>query len=158
MIILIEYQYHGYKNSYIRLDTAPSNKIAIYSERGELIKEVNDGHGLEKVLRFLREGTMSVKIHSPSGRLMNSTDIATFANHVHQMFAKGSPYTKEMYEEHEGKDYRLSGYHCDCGYNHDLPGNPTKGEFQLLPPSSEEVRDGQKAYMVCRKCGHYSHL
>ena len=158
MIIPIEYNYHGYKNSYIRLDISPSNAIAIYSERCELIKEVKDGYSLEKVLKFLREGIMSVKIYSPSGRLMNSEEIAKFANHVHQMFAKGSPYTKGMYEEHEGEDYRLSGCHCDCGYEYDLPGRPTKGEFQLLPPSSKEVQDGQKVYMVCRKCGGYSHL
>lgn len=102
---------------------------------------------------------MKVVIYSPRGvRQFNAEECAAFANHVHQMFAKGSPYTKEMFEEHDGKDYRLSGDHCACGSNSDIVGNPTNGEFELLPMWSAEVQDGQKAYMVCRKCGCYSHL
>lgn len=102
---------------------------------------------------------MYVKIFSPRGvRQFNSEEVAAYANHVHQMFAKGAPYTKEMYEEHDGKDYRLSGCHCACGCNESLPGRPSNGEFELLPMRSEEVQSGQKAYMVCRKCGGYSHL
>ena len=102
---------------------------------------------------------MKVVIYSPHGkRRFNSEECAAFANHVHQMFSKGAPYTKEMYEEHDGKDYRLSGHHCNCGCDENTPGNSTLGEFELLPFSSEEVQSGQKAYMFCRKCGGYSHL
>lgn len=45
---------------------------------------------------------------------------------------------------------RLVGDHCACGTNN--------GEFTLLPLDSVEVRDGGKRYMICRKCGCYSHL
>lgn len=39
--------------------------------------------------------------------------------------------------------------HCDCfGY----------GTFDLLPVNHPAVQDGLKRYMVCRKCGCWSHL
>ena len=55
MIIPIAYKFNNYKNSYIRLTISPSNTISVISERGEVIAEVVDGHGLELVLRNLRE-------------------------------------------------------------------------------------------------------
>lgn len=45
---------------------------------------------------------------------------------------------------------RLKGNHCACGENN--------GEFDLLPKDAPECIDGGKRYMVCRKCGCYSHL
>lgn len=45
---------------------------------------------------------------------------------------------------------RLQGNLCMCGNSN--------GEFDLLPPDAPECIDGGKRYMVCRKCGCYSHL
>ena len=57
------------------------------------------------------------------------------------------PFTKEMFE---GPDSRIQG--AGHGYcNNDC-------EFELLPIYDEAVREGQKRYMVCRKCGAVSHL
>ena len=39
--------------------------------------------------------------------------------------------------------------HCDCYGD---------GTFDLLPITHPDVQDGMKRYMVCRKCGCYSHL
>lgn len=44
---------------------------------------------------------------------------------------------------------RIEGDMCDCEGN---------GEFVLLPDDDEAVIEGGKPYMVCRKCGLYSHL
>ena len=50
----------------------------------------------------------------------------------------------------QGPSSRIQGTgHCACGGN---------GEFELLPPSHPDVKEGQKRYMICRKCGCYSHL
>lgn len=57
-----------------------------------------------------------------------------------------------------GPKSRLNGFHCICGTEDGTVNSPSLGEFDLLSPESSEVRDGQKAYMVCRKCGCYSHL
>lgn len=49
-----------------------------------------------------------------------------------------------------GANSRIQGAgHCDCGGN---------GEFELLPVYHSDVREGQKRYMFCRKCGCWSHL
>lgn len=56
IIVPIDYYFHNYKNSYIRMVIAPSNAISILSERGELIREIHDGYELELVLKELREG------------------------------------------------------------------------------------------------------
>lgn len=39
--------------------------------------------------------------------------------------------------------------HCNCF---------GEGIFDLLPVDHPDVIDGQKRYMICRKCGCYSHL
>lgn len=53
-------------------------------------------------------------------------------------------------EDFEGTDSRIAGIgHCDC--NNDA-------EFELLPINDISVIEGQKRYMVCRKCGGISHL
>lgn len=44
---------------------------------------------------------------------------------------------------------RLGGHLCDC---------PEGGDFDLLPVDDPAVQEGGKRYMVCRKCGLYSHL
>ena len=49
-----------------------------------------------------------------------------------------------------GPNSRIAGAgHCDCA---------GEGEFELLPLHHPDVQDGKKRYMVCRKCGCYSHL
>lgn len=60
---------------------------------------------------------------------------------------RNKPFTPDMFE---GPKSRISGYgHCNCNGD---------GEFELLPVYSPEVKEGEKRYMVCRKCGCYSHL
>lgn len=50
----------------------------------------------------------------------------------------------------EGANSRIQGDgHCYCGGN---------GEFELLPVGNSAVKEGQKRYMQCRKCGGWSHL
>ena len=57
------------------------------------------------------------------------------------------PFTPDMFE---GPKSRISGDgHCWCAGN---------GEFELLPVYHRDVVQGKKRYMVCRKCGAYSHL
>ena len=49
-----------------------------------------------------------------------------------------------------GPNSRIAGTgHCDCNGD---------GEFELLPVHHPDVQNGQKRYMICRKCGCYSHL
>lgn len=49
-----------------------------------------------------------------------------------------------------GENSRIAGEgHCSCGGN---------GEFELLPEDDPDVVSGGKRYMVCRKCGGWSHL
>lgn len=93
-----------------------------------------------------------------NGELCSPVDLANHANAVHHALgAKGNPYTPEMFTPND-KDYRLSGVHCDCGCDEKAVGKPTFGEFELFAPDSEDVQSGGKAYMICRKCGCYSHL
>lgn len=44
---------------------------------------------------------------------------------------------------------RITGSMCDCN---------GEGIFDLLPIFDESVVEGGKRYMICRKCGMYSHL
>ena len=101
---------------------------------------------------------MYVKIYSPTGKLLNAEETANWANTVHQLSAKGSPFEASHFEESDDRNFRLRGHMCDCGVNENIVGNPTNGEFDLLPLHSADVREGMKAYMKCRKCGAYSHL
>lgn len=82
---------------------------------------------------------------------MTSEELANWANAVHALSgAKGSPFTADMFP-HD----RLKGHHCNCGVTEE---GFTKGEFELLPLSDPDVREGGKAYMQCKKCGGWSHL
>ena len=93
-----------------------------------------------------------------SGEELSPKEIASHANVVHQIVGgKGSPFTEDMYTPND-TNYRLSGNHCDCGCDENAVGKPSLGEFELFSFRSEEVRHGGKAYMICRKCGCYSHL
>ena len=55
----------------------------------------------------------------------------------------GRIFPGEMKERIQGKG------HCDCCGD---------GEFVLLPVTHPDVVEGQKRYMICRKCGGWSHL
>ena len=93
-----------------------------------------------------------------NGELLSPVGIANHANAVHHALGgKGEPYTPDMFTPIT-KDYRLGGCHCDCGCDENKLGKPSLGEFELFAPDSEEVLSGGKAYMICRKCGCYSHL
>ena len=103
------------------------------------------------------------KIFSWKGEKLTPQEIADWANKVHRFVGgKGNPFTKEDYIPHDGRTlsgsvYRLKGCMCDCGYSRE-PGEPSLGEFDLLPYSDPLIREGGKAYMKCRKCGCISHL
>lgn len=76
---------------------------------------------------------------------LSPQQIADQANALYPVAAK--PFTAIDFS---GDNSRISGPgHCDCGGD---------GEFELLPMSNPDVREGQKRYMICRKCGAYSHL
>ena len=69
------------------------------------------------------------------------------AGQANAIYPNSKPFTAEDFT---GNSCRIAGAgHCDCGGN---------GEFELLPISHPDVKEGQKRYMVCRKCGAYSHL
>ena len=75
---------------------------------------------------------------------LSPQQIAVQANVLHP---KTKPFTAADFS---GEKSRISGNgHCDCSGD---------GEFELLPASHPDVREGQKRYMICRKCGAYSHL
>lgn len=96
-----------------------------------------------------------------NGKVLSEQEVADWANKVHKFVGgKGEPFNKEMFIPHDGPvdRYRLGGYHCDCGCDEDAIGKPSNGEFELLPLSDPSIREGEKAYMVCTKCGAYSHL
>lgn len=97
-----------------------------------------------------------------NGKELNAKEMAQHANAVHKIAGgKGDPFTEQMFVPHDGdkqNPYRLSGYHCDCGYDDTIEGKPSNGEFELLPLHDASVREGGKAYMQCRKCGGFSHL
>lgn len=96
------------------------------------------------------------------GKQMTAAELAEHANAVYQISCgTANPFRESMFIPHNGdkmNPYRLSGAHCNCGCDTSLIGNPSLGEFDLLPLTDDSVQEGQKAYMKCRKCGGYSHL
>lgn len=100
---------------------------------------------------------MTTKIYSPySEQPLNAKQLADWANKVHrQSGGKGSPFSRWDYYEDIAAESRLAGALCNCGADER---GFSKGEFVLSPLSSEEVKDGGKAYMRCRNCGCWSHL
>lgn len=67
------------------------------------------------------------------------------------LFAMGFN-TRKFYDKIDTRDAleRIQGKgHCNCYGD---------GTFDLLPITHPDVQDGMKRYMVCRKCGCYSHL
>ena len=82
---------------------------------------------------------------------MTPEELANWANTVHALAnGTGLPFTPDLFPNE-----RLKGHHCNCGVTEE---GLTKGKFELLPLHSEEVREGGKAYMQCKKCGGWSHL
>lgn len=101
---------------------------------------------------------MTTKIYSPTSPdvPLNPYQIAQWANKVHrQAGGKGNPLSKWDYYEDLAENSRLGGHLCNCGVNER---GFSKGQFDLLPLESEEVKEGGKAYMICRNCGCISHL
>ena len=91
-----------------------------------------------------------VKVKMPGRKsYMNANELANWANAVYREGGGKAPFQPSDYPE------RLKGYHCDCGVDEN---GYTKGVFTLRPLTSEEVKDGSKAYMICDMCGCYSHL
>lgn len=97
-------------------------------------------------------------IYNPEGERLAAREIARWANKVHrQAGGKGNPCSSIDYIHAglPGHGDRLRGHMCNCGTTIEGYSN---GEFKLLPLSDECVVTGGKAYMVCQKCGCYSHL
>ena len=93
-----------------------------------------------------------------NGEELSPDGIANHANAVHHALgAKGDPYTPDMFTPNDSY-YRLGGDLCNCGCDLTAIGEPSLGEFELFAPDSDDVQSGGKAYMICRKCGCYSHL
>lgn len=89
-------------------------------------------------------------VFNPNGIVMTCSELAKWANTVHQIAGgKGNPFTENMIPE------RLKGDMCSCGTDSN---GISLGEFVLLPLFDESVREGGKAYMQCKKCGCWSHL
>ena len=88
---------------------------------------------------------------------LSPEQIAAWANTVESAIGKvpRPSFTASMFV---GEKSRLNGHHCACGTEDGTSNSPSLGEFELLPLRSEEVLSGMKAYMVCRKCGCFSHL
>ena len=76
-------------------------------------------------------------------------DLAAWANEVNKLAGGKAVFTSLDFPK------RLKGHHCDCGITEE---GYSAGEFDLLPISSRDVREGGKAYMQCRNCGGFSHL
>ena len=86
---------------------------------------------------------MNLVFKKGSNNPLTPTELAMEAN----VITSNHPFTDLDFE---GPNSRIQGSgHCDCGGN---------GEFDLLPLYDPSVREGGKRYMVCRKCGCYSHL
>ena len=89
-------------------------------------------------------------VYHPDGHLMTNKEIADWANEMHRIAGgKGNPFTKKDFPS------RLKGKMCFCPV--DEKGIST-GEFKLLPFYDDAIKEGGKAYMICQKCGCYSHL
>ena len=82
-------------------------------------------------------------------RPLSAKELADWANKVSREFGGKCLFSESDYPK------RLWGDLCACGTNSDGYSN---GVFTLCEISSEVVRYGQKAYMICEKCGLYSHL
>lgn len=84
------------------------------------------------------------RVYAPNGKNpLTPQEIASAANAI----TRNKPF---LPSDFEGERSRISGTgHCACDGN---------GEFELLPPSHPDVKEGQKRYMFCRKCGCWSHL
>ena len=63
-------------------------------------------------------------------------------------FAFGNEEKAKMLTDSEMEE-RINGDLCNCC---------GEGEFDLLPLNNEDVMEGQKRYMKCRKCDCWSHL
>ena len=107
---------------------------------------------------------------TPKELILSGTTIATFIdtlwdnrNKVHYMgcaelmtheeLTKEANYFLPAASKYKNEPYdmrRLEGSHCVC--------KPNEGDFDLLPINSPVVQEGQKRYIVCRKCGCMSHL
>lgn len=91
-----------------------------------------------------------VVVKMPSGnRPLTAKELADWANTVSCHVGGRANFTESDYPK------RLWGDHCSCGTNQD---GYSKGVFTLCPLLSEVVKEGKKAYMICDKCGLYSHL
>ena len=91
-----------------------------------------------------------VKVKMPHRKsYMNANELANWANAVCRKGSVKAPFQPSDYPE------RLKGHHCDCGVDEN---GYTKGVFTLRALTSEDVKDGGKAYMICEVCGCYSHL
>ena len=99
----------------------------------------------------IREIKMPVRVYRRCrGWYLEDWELADVANAVHKIAGgNGEPFTASMMPD------RLRGHHCSCGVN---PSGYSNGVFELLPFTSDEVKSGGKAYMICRKCGCMSHL
>ena len=97
-------------------------------------------------------------IYSPEGHLMSPSLLARWANQVHrQAGGEGDPFKTTDFGLFDTAS-RICGSHCDCGTFEGTESGITAGEFELLPRDSQEVLEGGKAYMRCRKCNKLSHL
>ena len=95
------------------------------------------------------------KIFALNGKELTTQEIAEWGNVIHhQAGGKGNPFSAEDYEPYNPKS-RLSGDMCNCGTD---SSGISLGEFKLLPATDPSVKDGGKAYMICKNCGCYSHL
>lgn len=91
-----------------------------------------------------------VKIKMPNRRsYMTAKELANWANKVNCRVGGKAVFSENDFPE------RLKGDHCACGMDDD---GYTKGVFTLCALTSEAVKDGEKAYMICDVCGCYSHL
>lgn len=83
------------------------------------------------------------KIFNEHGKeLKTAKDLANAFHNAYSVAQKNI--TNEDYDVK-----RVEGAMCNCNGN---------GVFDLLPLDDEAVVEGGKRYMVCRKCGYYSHL
>ena len=101
---------------------------------------------------------MTTKVYAPSNpdTPLTPNQLAQWANKVHrQTGGKGNPLSRWDYYENLAADSRLGGCLCNCGVDER---GFSKGQFDLLPIENKAVKEGGKAYMICRICGCISHL
>ena len=96
------------------------------------------------------EAPLPVMVKMPTSyRPLTAKELADWANTVSCHFGGKAVFTENEFPK------RLWGDHCFCGTNKE---GYTNGVFTLCALLSEVVTEGQKAYMICDKCGNYSHL